>query len=138
MTTLRPQPRFPEPDSQPFWEASKQHKLAYQKCNECQTVIFYPRSHCPYCGSLDNTWHESQGKGEVYTFSIIAQNRHPAFKDLGPYAVALVDLDEGFRMMTNIVGVKDLFKDMRCGMRVQVRWMDQGEGLVSLPMFEPE
>ncbi len=52
--------------------------------------------------------------------------------------MALVDLDEGFRMLTNIVGVIDLFKDMRCGMPVKIRWVDQGEGLVSLPIFEPE
>ncbi len=138
MTTLRPQPRFPEPDSQPFWEASKQHKLMYQKCNACQTIIFYPRRHCPSCGSLDTTWHESQGRGKVYTFGIVMKSRHPAFKDLGPYAVALVDLDEGFRMMTNIVGVIDVFKEVRCGMQVKVHWVDQGAGLVSLPMFEPE
>ena len=138
MTTLRPQPRFPEPDSEPFWEASKQHKLIYQNCDACRTVIFYPRRHCPHCGSLDTTWHESQGRGTVYTFSIIMQSRHPAFKDLGPYAVALVDLDEGFRMMTNIVAVIDPLKDVRCGMRVKIRWVDQGTELVSLPMFEPE
>ena len=66
------------------------------------------------------------------------QSRHPAFEDLGPYSVALVDLDEGFRMMTNIVAVIDPLKDVRCGMRVKIRWVDQGTELVSLPMFEPE
>jgi uncharacterized OB-fold protein len=79
----------------------------------------------------------SRGEGAVYTFSVIMQSRHPAFKDLGAYAVAYVDLDEGFRIMTNIVGVGDPTKDIQCGMRVRVRWEDQGEGEVSLPMFEP-
>jgi uncharacterized OB-fold protein len=73
----------------------------------------------------------------VYTFSVIMQSRHPAFADLGPYAVAYVDLDEGFRMMTNIVGVKDPTKDIQCGMRVRLCWGDQGDGELSLPMFEP-
>jgi uncharacterized OB-fold protein len=65
------------------------------------------------------------------------QSRHPAFKDLGAFAIAYVDLDEGFRMMTNIVGVQDPVKEVRCGMGVMVDWQDQGEGQVSLPMFRP-
>ena len=137
MTTLRPQPRFPEPDSQPFWEATKQHKLMYQSCNACNEVIFFPRRHCTSCGSQDTSWHESKGQGTVYTYSVIMQSRHPAFKDLGPYAVGYIDLDEGFRIMSNIVGVNDPVKDLSCGMKVKVRWEDQGEGAVSLPMFEP-
>ena len=65
------------------------------------------------------------------------QSRHPAFKDLGPYAVAYVDLDEGFRIMTNIVGVDEPIKSIQCGMRVKLIWKDQGEGKIALPMFEP-
>jgi uncharacterized OB-fold protein len=137
MPAKRPQPRFPEPDTQAFWEATKRHELTYQTCNKCQTVIFYPRHHCTKCGALDITRHVSKGQGTVYTFSVIMQSRHPAFAELGPYAVAYVDLDEGFRMMTNIVGVNDPTKDIRCGMRVKLRWEDQGEGELSLPMFEP-
>ena len=135
MTTLRPQPQFPEPDTEAFWEATKQHKLTYQTCDSCDSVIFYPRRHCPTCGSADTTIKESKGEGVIYTFSVIMQSRHPAFKDLGAFAVAYVDLDEGFRMMTNIVGVQDPVNDVRCGMRVAVDWQDQGDGHVSLPMF---
>ena len=65
------------------------------------------------------------------------QGAIPAFAELGPYAVAYVDLDEGFRIMTNIVGVPDPTRDIQCGMRVQLRWHDQGEGQIALPMFEP-
>ncbi len=137
MATLRPQPRFPEPDSQPFWDATKRHDLTYQTCNGCGTVIFYPRRHCTACGSIETTWLSSKGEGSVYTYSVVMQSRHPAFKDLGAYALAYVDLDEGFRIMTNIVGVQDPTTDIQCGMRVKVRWEDQGEGGVSLPMFEP-
>ena len=137
MAPLRPQPRFPEVDSEPFWEATKRHELTYQTCNSCNEVIFYPRGHCPECGSIESTWNVSQGLGTVYTYSVIMQSRHPAFRDLGPYAVAYVDLDEGFRLMTNVVGVDDPTRDIECGMRVKVRWEDQGEGEVSLPMFEP-
>ena len=137
MPPLRPQPRFPEVDSLPFWEATKRHELTYQTCNRCQEVIFYPRRHCTACGSSDTSWHVSKGEGTVYTFSVIMQSRNPAFKELGPYAVAYVDLDEGFRIMTNIVGIQDPTSDIQCGMRVKLRWEDQGDGEVSLPMFEP-
>jgi uncharacterized OB-fold protein len=137
MAAPRPQPRFPEPDTQPFWEATKRRELTYQTCNKCNTVIFYPRQHCTKCGSGETTRHVSKGLGTVYTFSVIMQSRHPAFAELGPYAVAYVDVDEGFRIMTNIVGVQDPTKDIRCGMRVQLRWHEQGEGQLALPMFEP-
>ena len=137
MPAKRPQPRFPEPDTQPFWEATKRHELTYQTCDKCNVVVFYPRRHCPACGSGELTQRSSKGQGSVYTFSVVMQSRHPAFAELGPYAVAYVDLDEGFRIMTNIVGINDPTKDIHCGMRVKLRWEDQGEGELSLPMFEP-
>ena len=100
-------------------------------------MIFYPRAHCNACGSLDTTWNVSKGEGEVYTFSVIMQSRHPAFKDIGPYALAYVDLDEGFRIMTNVVGVDNPIDDIECGMRVKLTWEDQGEGNIAIPVFEP-
>lgn len=136
-TPERPQPQFPEPDTEPFWEATKDRELKYQTCNQCNNVIFYPRGHCPSCGFNGTTWNVSKGEGSVYTFSVVMQSRHPAFKDLGPYAVAYVDLDEGFRIMTNIVGVDEPIKSIQCGMRVKLIWKDQGEGKIALPMFEP-
>ena len=136
MAGQRPLPRFPEPDTEPFWEATKRHELVYQ-VNDCGEVVFYPRKYCLECGSENTDWRVSKGEGEVYTFSVVMQSRHPAFADLGPYAVAYVDLDEGFRIMTNIVGVANPVEDIHCGMRVKVRWEYQGEGEVSLPMFEP-
>ena len=100
-------------------------------------MIFYPRRHCTKCGSDETTWNVSKGEGTVYTFSVVMQSRHPAFKDLGAYSIAYVDLDDGFRIMTNVIGVQDPTRDIQCGMRVKVTWEDQGEGDVSLPLFEP-
>jgi len=137
MAGQRPLPRFPEPDTEPYWEATKQHELKYQTCNKCDTLIFYARRHCTNCGSDDTSWNTSKGEGTLYTYSVIMQSRHPAFADLGPYALAYVDLDEGFRIMTNIVGVDNPVTGIEIGMRVKVRWEDQGDGEVSLPMFEP-
>ncbi|MCC7364469.1 MAG: OB-fold domain-containing protein [Dehalococcoidia bacterium] len=132
----RPQPRFPEPDTQPFWDATREHKLMYQVDPATGDVIFYPRRHSPYTGSRDLEWRESKGEGTVYTHSVVRLNRHPSFAQLGPYAVAYVDLDEGFRIMTNIVGVENPVTDVKIGIRVKVRWEDQESG-IALPMFEP-
>ena len=137
MAAQRPLPRFPEPDTEPFWEATKNHELNYQTCNKCDAIIFYASRHCKNCGGDDTSWNTSKGEGEVYTYSVVMQSRHPAFAELGPYALAYVDLDEGFRMMTNIVGIDNPVTDIQCGMRVKVSWQDQGDGEVSLPMFEP-
>lgn len=131
----RPQPRFPEPDTQPFWDATKEHKLTYQVCANAH-VVFFPRAHCPACGSGKLETRESKGEGTVYTYSVVRLNRHPAFAALGPYAVAYVDVDEGFRVLTNIVGLADPVKDAKIGQRVKLQWEDQESG-ISLPMFTP-
>jgi uncharacterized OB-fold protein len=133
----KPLPRFPEPDTEPFWRATAEHRLSYPTCNECGKVVFFPRRHCPACGGSAMTWRDSKGEGTVYSYSVVRQNRHPAFKDLGAYAVAYVDLDEGFRMLTNIVGVADPTKNIQIGQRVRVQWEDQEGGEVSLPLFTP-
>ncbi len=133
----RPLPRFPEPDTEPFWRATREHRLTYPQCNACGTIVFYPRRHCPHCGAADLTWKESKGEGTVYSYSVVRQNRHPAFKDLGAYAVAWIDLDEGFRMMSNVVGVGDPTREISAGQRVKLRWEDQEGGEVALPMFTP-
>lgn len=129
----RPLPRFPEVNSEPFWRSTKNHELKYQKCNDCNTVVFYPKHHCTNCGSASLAWHTSAGLGTVYTFSVVRQNRSPAFRDLVPYVVAYIDLDEGFRMMSNVVGVDP--DAVKCDMRVKVQWEDYEE--ISLPLFAP-
>ncbi|MPZ99393.1 MAG: hypothetical protein GEU80_08670 [Dehalococcoidia bacterium] len=133
----RPMPEFPELDTQPFWDAAKRRELAYQTCSDCNEVVFYPRAHCTKCGSLDTTWHTSSGAGTVYTYSVVRQNRSPHFADLGAYAVAYVDLDEGFRMLTNVVGVDNPTTDVQVGMRVQVEFEDQEGGEYPIPVFRP-
>src|SRR5262245_4253905 len=115
----RPLPRFPELDSEPFWRATKRHELTYQQCQDCNEVVFYPRQHCPACGSASLTWRVSAGEGVIYTFSVVRANRSPSFRDLVPYVVAWIDLDEGFRMMSNVVGLEPV-DNVQVGMRVRV------------------
>ena len=128
-----PLPRFPEPDTEPFWDATKDHELKYQVCDDCGGVVWHPRRHCTHCISLNLSWKTSKGEGTVYTFSIVRQNYYPAFREKIPYVIAWIDLDEGFRMLSNVVGVDA--ESVSCGQRVKVSWDDQ-EGL-SLPMFAP-
>lgn len=132
----RPLPTFPEPDTQPFWDATKQHELRYQACDDCGDIVFYPRRHCPHCMSLNLSWKTSRGEGTIYTYTVIRQIGHRAFRELVPYAVAWIDLDEGFRMLSSVVGVDDPTTEISIGQRVRVTWEDQEEG-ISLPLFTP-
>ena len=89
-------------------------------------------------GERDLTWRVSVGLGTVYTYSVVRQNRMPGFQELGAYAVAYIDLDEGFRMMSTIVGVSDPTKDISIGQRVQVEFEEQaGEDSYPIPVFRP-
>ena len=128
-----PLPKFPEPDTEPFWDATKDHELKYQVCDDCGGLVWHPRRHCTQCTSLNLSWKTSKGEGTVYTYSIVRQNYHPAFRELIPYVVAWIDLDEGFRMLSNVVDVDA--EEVSVGQRVHVRWLDQ-EGL-ALPAFTP-
>lgn len=127
----RPLPTLLEPDTQPFWEATKNHELRYQVCDDCNKIVFYPRRHCPHCMGLNLSWKTSQGEGSVYTYTVIRQIAHPAFRERAPYIIAWIDLDEGFRMLSTIVG-----DEITIGQRVRVAWEDQ-ENDISLPLFAP-
>lgn len=133
----RPMPAFPELDTQAYWEATKQKKLIYQQCNACQTVVFTPRAHCTNCGAGDLATKESKGEGKVYTFSVVRQNRQAAFAEMGAYSVAYIDLDEGFRMLSTVVGVADPTKDIEVGMRVKVDFEKQDSSEYLVPVFRP-
>lgn len=102
MTDMKPTPR-PNADTKPFWEACNDGKLLFQRCNSCGEPQFYPRAVCTKCESRDLAWQESDGRGTVHTFTIVQRAPSAAFKADGPYVLALIDLDEGFRMMVNIV-----------------------------------
>ena len=135
--TKRPMPQFFEPDTQAFWDATKDEQLTYQQCNLCDEIVFTPRARCTNCGSDDLATKISKGEGTVYTYSVIRQNRNPAFADLGAYALAYIDLDEGFRMLSNVVGIANPLTDGRVGQRVRVTFEKQEEGEYLIPLFLP-
>lgn len=129
----KPVPR-PSPESGPYWQAAAEHKLRVQRCNSCGQLWFPPSQRCPHCTSGDFAWVEASGKGKVFSFVVFHRVYHPAFEDEVPYVVALVELDEGPRMLTNIVGIPP--EDVRCEMPVQVMFEDVAEG-VAVPKFKP-
>ena len=130
----RPLPDLRDLDTQAFWLATKEKRLIYQQCADCGAVVFYPRRRCSSCLSANLEWKESAGEGTVYTYSIVRQSYHPFFRSMAPYAVAWIDLDEGPRLVSNVVGLEDP-SGVRIGMRVKVRW-EEHEGLC-VPLFEP-
>jgi len=128
----RPLPAFPEPDTEPFWAATSDHRLTYQVCLACGQVVFHPRRHCPGCLDANLEWRESAGRGRVYTFTVIRQHGHPFFRARTPYVVGLIDLTEGFRMLAEIAASPDA---VRVGQSVNVEWEDHGQ--LSIPVFHP-
>jgi uncharacterized OB-fold protein len=127
----------PSAVSRPFWEAAKEHRLTYQRCRVCGTRVFYPRDVCPgpECFGINTLdWVESTGKGWVYAHTISYQPAHPGFADDVPYVLAIIELDEGVRMNSNVINVDP--KNVRIGMRVKVVWDDVTDEF-TLPKFEP-
>jgi uncharacterized OB-fold protein len=94
---------LPELDgvSTTYWNAAARGELLYQECAGCGHRQFYPRAMCTACGG-DTEWKPASGRGTVHTFTVIHQNLAPPFGELSPYVVAMVELEEGVRMMTNI------------------------------------
>lgn len=99
---------LPEPirnaDSQEFWDGMRKEKLLLQECGDCGTLDFMPRHMCPVCWSPNRKWREASGQGTVHSFSIVRRASSPAFALRTPYVVALVDLAEGPRMPTALIG----------------------------------
>ena len=93
----------PDADTQAWWDAAAQGKLIYQHCRDCDNSQFPPRSFCMACHGRALEWRESAGSGTIASFTEVMRAPIPAFREMVPYVIALVDLDEGFRMMVNIV-----------------------------------
>jgi hypothetical protein len=128
----RPLPSLAEPDTAPFWSATKDHRLTYQVCTSCGEVIFHPRRHCTACLSVSTEWRDSAGRGTVYTFTVIRQHGQPYFRSRLPYVLGFIDLDEGFRMLAEIDADPDT---VQVGHRVTVGWEDHDE--LAVPVFHP-
>lgn len=131
----RPLPH-PSPVSEPFWAACSRHELTAQRCVRCGQVQFYPRSTCTSCGSVELEWSALSGRGTVYTFTVARRATHRKLADRGPYVIAVVELEEGPRMTSTVIGVDP--ERVAIGDRVVVDFEDhtvEGRDPVSVPVF---
>jgi uncharacterized OB-fold protein len=124
---------LPDEDSRPFFEGAAQGKLMLMRCAECGTWRLPSRSHCDECLSPEYTWEQASGRGVLRTFGVMHQRYHAGFAADLPYNVAIVELEEGPRITTNIVGASN--SDLRVGMPVAVHWEEHAD--VTLPKFQP-
>jgi len=116
-----------------FFEAAARGDLVYQRCPACGHAQFYPRALCTACGA-DPAWATASGRGVVHTFTIVRQNGQAPFQDELPYAVAMIELEEGVRMMGNVTGCAA--EAVRIGMPVEAYAVECAEGL-AVPFWRP-
>ncbi|MEZ0065161.1 putative OB-fold protein [Streptacidiphilus sp. MAP12-20] len=104
--TAIPRTDLPEPDAftQPYWDAAAEGRLLLRRCDACGRAHHYPREFCPYCWSEDVHWEQASGRATLYTWSVVHANDLPPFRERLPYIAAVVQLAEGPRLMTTLVG----------------------------------
>ena len=122
----------PGPVTAPFWEACRRSELLYQRCGHCDAATFPPAEFCRECLAPELRWERSDGRGVLYSWTIVHRPVTPAFTT--PYAPAIVTLAEGYQMLTNIVHATP--GQLRLDLPVRVTFAEAGAGLV-LPYFEP-
>ncbi|MQA95217.1 MAG: hypothetical protein GEV11_11435 [Streptosporangiales bacterium] len=128
-----PTPPVPDADTRPFWEGVAEGELRLQRCDDCRQAIFYPRSICPHCQGSSVSWFTAAGTGTVHTYTVA----HRAFGDAAkevPFAVALVDLDEGARMMSRITG-DPAAVSIGARVRMAPETFEGADGAFALPYF---
>lgn len=132
-TSIRPIP-IPDELSAPFYDGARDHRLMLQHCSACDGWSFPVRERCPHCFAAALQWRQASGKGTLYTFTVMRQAMHPGFASHVPYNVAQVDLDEGVRMISTVVGIPN--DALKIGMRLEAIFEDVGE-TIRLPKFRP-
>src|SRR2546429_9089228 len=118
-------------ESRPYWEGLARGELRIQRCDVCSQAVFYPRSLCPHCHSQKLSWIVATGKGTIYSYTV-AHQAYGVFAQDIPFVVAIVELEEGVRMMTRIIDA--LRERIAIGLAVQVTFEKVGEDL-TLPYF---
>jgi uncharacterized OB-fold protein len=126
---LRPQGDgipLPQPGrlSAPYWEACARGELVYMRCRDCATAPRRPSPVCPACGHGDLAWEPSSGRGRLYSWTVVWRPQHPAFRT--PYAPAVVGLEEGWWLMTSVIGCRP--DELRDGMDVSIEFHPAGGG----------
>ena len=136
MELQRPLPKPMTPEAMPYWDGLKENKLMMPKCGDCNEAFFYPRILCPNCHSRNVGWIECSGKGKLHSFQIAHRALNPNFKVETPYILALIELEEGPRMMSNLINIAPDPEVVKCDMAVEVVFEKQNDD-VTLPLFQP-
>ncbi len=132
---MTPKPIPPmTPWTRPYWEATREGRLTIQRCTACGRHVFYPRRNCPFCFADALDWVETSGRGDVYSFTIVQNNAPSAFLGDMPFVIAIVELEEGVRMMSNLVDCDP--ESVHCGMNVEVTFRPLTD-TIALPVFRP-
>ena len=129
----RPTPNV-NPETEPYWEAASNERLLVQECKDCGLIYAYPRANCPDCFSDDVEWLETEGIGEVYTYTVARQMSGWPEENL-PLILAYVELEEGPRITTNIVDCDP--EDVDIGTPVEVQFVETEDENVGIPVFTP-
>lgn len=129
---LAPMPPI-TPETREFWAATLEGRLLIRRCRSCGEAIWYPRPLCPFCHSTDTVWEQASGRGRVYSFSVVRRGAGP-WAGESPYILAYVELEEGPRVMTNIVEVEP--EALQIGQAVEVVFHRAGEA-AALPRYRP-
>jgi uncharacterized OB-fold protein len=119
-------------DSAVFWDAAAEHRLVAQRCSQCGTLRHPPRPMCPRCRALEHEAVELSGRGTLYSYAVLHHPQHPAFEY--PVLAALVDLDEGVRLVSNLVEVDPVA--IAIGMALEVTFVPAGDDR-AVPVFRP-
>lgn len=122
------------PETEPHWAAAAEGRLVLPRCRACEAAIWYPRELCPACGSTDVEWVEASGRGFVYTSTVVHRGEG-AYRDATPYVLAYVELAEGPRVLTNVVGVPP--GEVHIGQEVEVVFEHSDDGGHALARFRP-
>lgn len=132
--TKKPLP-VPTPETQHYWDGAKAGELRLQRCKDCSKVYFPPRPFCPECASRAVEVFKASGKGTLYSY-IINHRPAPGFEDEGLYAIAVVELEEGPRLMSNIVDCEQTPEALQLDMALEVTFEKVNED-ITLPKFKP-
>jgi uncharacterized OB-fold protein len=119
--------------NKPFWDGCRAHKLMAQRCTHCQEPRYPVAAVCPNCLSTGYEWRELSGRGELFSYIIVHRGYHPYWAQRLPYNVAFIELEEGLRMFSNIVGTPN--EELRVGQKVKVAFEERSADLV-VPVFE--
>jgi len=124
----------PDDDTLPFWEACREGTFLLRHCAACGEFHYYPRPFCPKCWSADVEWVPASGRARLYTYSVVHANDLPPWPERVPYVAAVVDLEEGPRVMTNVEGCD--FDEIEIGMPLVVAFKPIADD-VTIPVFRP-